>query len=74
LKILERLGAIYTVCLHPQLVTQEDMSRLERLFKDGGARFGTVSSFRDEAEVLARPSLRKTAQEWFFARYYRRRA
>ncbi|MDD4052111.1 MAG: DUF2334 domain-containing protein [candidate division Zixibacteria bacterium] len=73
LKTLERLGGVYTICLHPHLVGDDDLVRLERFFRDYRPSVVTASFLALQAEGASRRSLRQRALEAIFTRLYRRR-
>lgn len=72
LKTLNRLGAVYTICIHPQQVGDDELKRWERFFGEAASRVTTASPLLDEAAKLTRPSLKKKILERTFGAYYRR--
>jgi peptidoglycan/xylan/chitin deacetylase (PgdA/CDA1 family) len=73
LKMLDRLGGIYTICLHPHLVGDDDLARLERFFRDYSPTVLTIKALAGQAEVVSRKTPRKRVLEGLFARLYKRR-
>ena len=72
ISLLERLGAVYTICLHPHLITQDDLKRLELFFAAGKSRMAVASSFIEQSGRLTRKNLKRTVLERLFAVYYSR--
>ena len=67
LTMLERINSIYTICIHPQLTTDDDLAGLERFFKDYRPSVVTAASQLEQADRLTKRSLKKTvlAAMWF---------
>ncbi len=72
LRILDQMGSVYTICLHPQLITDDDLEFLELFFREGDSEFITASSLLDEGTKLTRRGIRKRVIEAIFSRLYRR--
>jgi predicted deacetylase len=72
MRMLRRLGSVYTICLHPHLVSKDEMLALERFFRDQKPDVTTPMKLLGESEALTRKSLKKRLLENLFAAYYRR--
>jgi predicted deacetylase len=72
LKMLDMLGSVYTICLHPHLITDNDINRLERFFAEQKPQVITASSLLEEAQELTKPGLRRKILESLFARKYKK--
>jgi predicted deacetylase len=72
LRILEQIGSVYTICLHPQLITDDDMEFLELFFREADPEIVTASSLLDESRKLTRRGIRKRIIEAIFTSLYRR--
>ena len=72
ISLLERLGAVYTICIHPHLITEEDLSQLDRFFMSVKSRVTVASSFIEQGDSLTRKSAKKMLLERLFAVYYSR--
>lgn len=73
MKMLNRLGGIYTVCLHPHLVGDDELARLERFFRDERPEVVTIRSLVAQAGTVSRWTLRKRVLNGLFTRLYKRR-
>lgn len=73
LKTLERLCGVYTICLHPHTVGDDDLARLERFFRDYKPLVVTARTLAAEAGELTRRGLRKRVMDFLFTRLYKRR-
>jgi predicted deacetylase len=73
LKMLERLRGIYTICLHPHIIGNDDLARLERFFRDYRPSVVIASSLAMQAEVVSRRGFRERVLDTLFTRLYRRR-
>jgi len=72
MKMLRRLGAVYTICLHPHLVSDDDMKKLERFLRDEKPVVTTPAKLLGESAELTRRSMKKYLLEKLFEAYYRR--
>jgi len=72
MKMLRRLGAVYTVCLHPRLVSADDMEKLERFLREEKPMTTTPAKLLGESAELTRKSMKKYVLEHLFEAYYRR--
>lgn len=73
MKMLNRLGGIYTICLHPHLAGDDDLGQLERFFRDHRPEVVTIKNLAGQAEAVSRKTMRKRVLEGVFARLYTRR-
>jgi len=73
LKMLERLGGVYTICLHPHLVGDDDLARIERFFRDYQPSVVTACSLALRPEVASKRGLRQRTLDALFTRLYKRR-
>lgn len=71
MKMLRRLGAVYTICLHPHLVTDHEMKLLEKFLRDETPMLTTPAKLLDESAELTRKSMKKYLLEKLFEAYYR---
>jgi len=71
-RILDQIGSIYTICLHPQLITDDDMEFLELFLREADPEIVTASSLLDEGWRVARRNIRKLIIEGIFGFLYRR--
>ncbi|MCP4567747.1 MAG: DUF2334 domain-containing protein [FCB group bacterium] len=72
LSALEKMNSIYTICLHPQLIRDEDLTRLELFFKDYRPQVVTAASLLEQTDNLCRRSLKEMVLERIFAMTYKR--
>lgn len=72
LSTLEKMNSIYTICLHPQLIRDEDLTRLELFFKDYRPRVVTAALLLEKTNDLCQRSLKETVLERIFAMTYKR--
>lgn len=72
LKTLDRLGGVYTICLHPHLVRDEDLAALERFFREARPSVTTAASVAANAAEVSRRSLKKWALDSLFSLIYKR--
>lgn len=71
-KTLSWLGGVYTICLHPHLVGDEELAGLERFFRDVRPSVVTAAALAAKAEEISRPTLRRRALDALFTRMYKR--
>ena len=69
MSLLELLGAVYTICIHPHLVREEDLRQLERFLVAVKSRAAVASSFVEQSDSLTRKSTKKTLLEQLFVIY-----
>lgn len=72
LKALSRLDGIYTICLHPHLVRDEDLDTLERFFREARPLVTTAAAVAATAAEVTRRNLKKWALDALFSLMYRR--
>jgi predicted deacetylase len=72
IRVLDQIGSVYTICLHPQLITDDDLEFLELFFREADAEVITASSLLEEGNKLTRKWLRRRSFEFIFRFLYRR--
>lgn len=72
IRVLDQIGSVYTICLHPQLITDDDMEFLELFIREADAEIITASSLLDEGQNLTRKGIRKRIIEGIFGFLYKR--
>lgn len=72
LKTLNRLGSVYTICLHPQLMTDDDLHTLEKFFTEFQPQIITAASLLNESESLTESGFKRSILERIFAMTYKR--
>jgi predicted deacetylase len=72
IRALNLLGSIYTVCLHPHLISDHHLRELERFFRDEKPQVVTASSLLEEADRLTRPSIKKKILDPVFVKSYKK--
>jgi predicted deacetylase len=72
MKLVNRLGSVYTICLHPHSVTADEMKSMDRFFIEEKPQVVTAASLIGDASILTRPSVRKRLFELFFAHNFKR--
>jgi hypothetical protein len=71
-KVLNRLGAVYTICLHPHLLAVDDLEGLEHFFKTERSWVVVPRSLLDQKEYLTKRDFKKRMLEIGFSIYFRR--
>ena len=71
-KILERLEAVYTICLHPHLLAAGELGKLEHFFRTEHPRVVVPSSLLVQRENLTKRGFKKRLLEVGFSIYFRR--
>jgi predicted deacetylase len=72
LRVLDQIASVYTICLHPQSVTEDDMEFLELFFREADPEVVTAASLLEEGGKLTRKGLRRRSFELIFRFLYRR--
>jgi predicted deacetylase len=72
MKMLGRLGSIYTICLHPHLVSEDVMKSLERFLREEKPEVTTPARLLGESAGLTRKTAKKYVLGKLFEAYYRR--
>jgi len=72
IRVLDQIGSVFTICLHPQSITDDDLEFLELFFSLADEEVITASSLLGEANKLTRKGLRRHSFELIFKVLYRR--
>lgn len=72
MRMLRRLGSVYTICLHPHLVSDDELHALDRFLRDERPDVTTPTKLLVESSHLTRKSLKRRLLEKLFTAYYRR--
>jgi predicted deacetylase len=69
---LRLIDGVYTICLHPQLITEDDLRRLKRFFAREKPEVVTASSLIADKERISRSGLKRSMFEAAFSRMFRK--
>jgi len=69
---LRFLDSVYTICLHPHLIGENDLKKLARFFEEYRPEVTTPSALVEKAADVTRKNIKRKIFEYIFDVYYRR--